>query len=1583
MRRYFLLFALSASSLVHAQQVATGIYQWGSFDSKGFDSINLANLNTHFSIPVFAKSGRGGMDFHYNLVYDSAVWTPVNSGASAAWQPSSTWGWTADTNAVTGYFTYNSQMRKCFDSPPGWYWSTIDSNFNYVDQMGIVHYFPGTTSDCSSYGSENITVNSSDGSGYTLNAGIGTFSLTDPRGHYIDPPINATGGTGSVTDSNGNQTTTTLSGIVDTTGTTVLALSGTGTPTSPRTFTYPVWESPTSGTTSGSVAVSYSSYNVLTAFGCSGIGEYSTAGVNLVSSVTLADGEVYSFSYEPTPGAPGNITGRLQTITLPTGGIITYAYSGGSNGIVCADGGTATLTRTMTSSSGTPSWTYVRTPGSTEATSHTDVTDGMSSPNSSSYDFISDIVDDPTYKYYATSHIQYQGSASGTPLLSDQTCYNGSAAPCTTQAITVPITSQVITSTYNGSQTKKTAYSYTNQGLITEEDDYDFGASGPGSLLQKTVTQYATYLTGITGLIGDVLLYDGNGDEISGVAYTYDQSSVTSTSGLPNHVAVYNSRGNVTSSSLVNPLPQVSPTTTTTYDDAGQVLTSTDSNGNQTSFGYDTGTDTFVMTATLPAVGGITHQSASSWDIGSGIKKTDTDMNSNITSYTYDVMLRPASVNSPDGGIITAAYSLTSSSPYTSVSILHATGSTITQATYLDPYGRPQETSTTDSPSPDLVDTAYDGNGNVYSISNPYRSGTPLYTYYYYDGLGRNTSATETDGSSISDTYSGNTDVHIDEASHKRELIYDGVGRVSTVWEPDSSNNLTLETDYLYHQNYVYSSGTGISYQTIVEQKGGTTDSTKWRTRTFTFDPTGRVLSENTPEAGTTSYSYASYSSSTASYSILCSGNYSAPCTRTDANSTLTTYAYDALNRLTGKTYGGSSIGAATPSISYYYDQPSYNGLTIANAIGEPTGMSDGSGATAWSFDPVGRISAIRKTINGYTKQSVNSYNPDGSLNQLTDFAGNVYTYTYDSTSGLPTGVYDGAGNTYASGALYNAAGQLTNLTHQLTSTSAAFTRSVQYNSRQQPYIFQASAGGSQIYNLQLNYPSGADNGNVSSTVNGLNSGRNLTYTYDYLNRVIEAHDAWNNFGEDYVYDNWGNLYQRNLMSSSYSSAFQFTALVDNKNHLSNLAYDSAGQMTQDQLYTGYSYDAEGRLIQVGTENFVYDGAGNRVEQSNSGGWNALYWSNGANVLDQSDSAATTFYPMVYFGERRIWLEDWSGEYMFLFQDQLGSTRVDADSYSGVVYDDWDYTPFGNDNGNSSWGGSVNSYLFTGNESDGFGDNLNFRELDWVTGRFNRSDPYDGSYDLTNPQSLNRYSYVMNSPMRYVDPMGLDPLCTDPATMAGGVCLMPGDDSAGIPATMVNGVWTLSVYAGTTNGGLDIPTNFGNDSGFLALDEPITSISSFGISGGGGRAPNNGRNCSAGPASAGQYIAATAEAATLTSQWGSGLGPGDRTFGPNTATSAVMGQSAGVQDVLNQYYMLGRTNDLYTFGAVGYAQAGANPVAQFVGSFRWSISGGVLSLTNTTSFKSLTYDVGPQWQRSSFRPMGNTHQTYQIGITCH
>jgi hypothetical protein len=48
-----------------------------------------------------------------------------------------------------------------------------------------------------------------------------------------------------------------------------------------------------------------------------------------------------------------------------------------------------------------------------------------------------------------------------------------------------------------------------------------------------------------------------------------------------------------------------------------------------------------------------------------------------------------------------------------------------------------------------------------------------------------------------------------------------------------------------------------------------------------------------------------------------------------------------------------------------------------------------------------------------------------------------------------------------------------------------------------------------------------------------------------------------------------------------------------------------------------------------------------------------------------------------------------------------------------------------------------------------------------------RPDPYNGSYDLNNPQSFNRYMYVNGNPLTYVDPSGLS---GGWATGWGGAC---------------------------------------------------------------------------------------------------------------------------------------------------------------------------------------------------------------------
>src|SRR6266478_8620752 len=85
----FVLIALAPG--IASSQVTTGTPPFGSFGG-GPDIINLANLNSHITIPVLHKPGRG-MNFTYDLSYDSSAWYPVTSGGTTSWQPVFNWGW--------------------------------------------------------------------------------------------------------------------------------------------------------------------------------------------------------------------------------------------------------------------------------------------------------------------------------------------------------------------------------------------------------------------------------------------------------------------------------------------------------------------------------------------------------------------------------------------------------------------------------------------------------------------------------------------------------------------------------------------------------------------------------------------------------------------------------------------------------------------------------------------------------------------------------------------------------------------------------------------------------------------------------------------------------------------------------------------------------------------------------------------------------------------------------------------------------------------------------------------------------------------------------------------------------------------------------------------------------------------------------------------------------------------------------------------------------------------------------------------------------------------------------------------------
>jgi RHS repeat-associated protein len=112
---------------------------------------------------------------------------------------------------------------------------------------------------------------------------------------------------------------------------------------------------------------------------------------------------------------------------------------------------------------------------------------------------------------------------------------------------------------------------------------------------------------------------------------------------------------------------------------------------------------------------------------------------------------------------------------------------------------------------------------------------------------------------------------------------------------------------------------------------------------------------------------------------------------------------------------------------------------------------------------------------------------------------------------------------------------------------------------------------------------------------------------------------------------------------------------------------------------------------------------------------------------------------------------------LLALQDHLGSTSKTTDSNGGIV-SSINYLAFGL---KRSTTGTLPTELFTGQrkvDKADLDDSLyyyNARYYAAETGRFISPDTIVP--DPNNPQTLNRYSYCLNNPLKYIDPSGHDP----------------------------------------------------------------------------------------------------------------------------------------------------------------------------------------------------------------------------------
>src|SRR5579875_424624 len=190
-----------------------------------------------------------------------------------------------------------------------------------------------------------------------------------------------------------------------------------------------------------------------------------------------------------------------------------------------------------------------------------------------------------------------------------------------------------------------------------------------------------------------------------------------------------------------------------------------------------------------------------------------------------------------------------------------------------------------------------------------------------------------------------------------------------------------------------------------------------------------------------------------------------------------------------------------------------------------------------------------------------------------------------------------------------------------------------------------------------------------------------------------------------------------------------------------------------------YSYDADGNLTQVdggATARYLYNALNQRIRTEVGGTVREfVFHLNGQRVSVWDGTSGQLLQAEAYWQGSPFEFSS-SGTAHFQHFDQLGTVRVRT-SYNGAVEGAYQSLAFG-DGYSLVSGTDSDAYHYAMLDHDAETDTHHgwFRQYSSAQGRWMSPDPYDGSYDFSNPQSLNRYSYALNNPLAFVDPSGLD-----------------------------------------------------------------------------------------------------------------------------------------------------------------------------------------------------------------------------------
>ncbi|MBI4330927.1 MAG: hypothetical protein HY673_06580 [Chloroflexi bacterium] len=310
-------------------------------------------------------------------------------------------------------------------------------------------------------------------------------------------------------------------------------------------------------------------------------------------------------------------------------------------------------------------------------------------------------------------------------------------------------------------------------------------------------------------------------------------------------------------------------------------------------------------------------------------------------------------------------------------------------------------------------------------------------------------------------------------------------------------------------------------------------------------------------------------------------------------------------------------------------------------------------------------------------------------------------------------------------------------------------------------------------------------------------------YAVDSDNSRLQAYDLPATAG--WAYNQIGNMTLNDGRAYSYGTRPHAVTQAGT----SSYTYDANGSMSFWGEYF-LNWDVENRMSEVeGYGTYLYDGDGFRVKKNTIAG-NTVYA--GKHLERNTSNGTVTLY--YYLGDKMVAYREipQSGGAVlrYLIQDHLGSTSLTTDS-SGVLMGSTTYKPYGEARTSVL---PLPAQRFTGQRLDDIG--LYYykgRYYDASLARFISPDPVVPR--AGNPQNLNRYSYVLNNPLKYIDPTGFEQKEVDRVIRHFG----PGRSST-VSTIYTDGTWVTVTY--NRGGGLNFMAF--SMKGDFTVNEPVEVI---------------------------------------------------------------------------------------------------------------------------------------------------------------